>query len=85
MNLKEETLIREYQFRGRIINLRTDTVKLPNGAEAGREVVEHPGGVCVAPLPVPVNCCSFGSIAIRMRKWCWNYPPASATAKTRNR
>ncbi|MBR2406218.1 MAG: NUDIX hydrolase [Clostridia bacterium] len=50
MNLKEETLIREYQFRGRIINLRTDTVKLPNGAEAGREVVEHPGGVCVAPL-----------------------------------
>ena len=50
MNLKEETLTREYQFNGRIINLRTDTVRLPNGAEAGREVVEHPGGVCVAPL-----------------------------------
>lgn len=50
MKLKEETLTREYQFNGRIINLRTDTVKLPNGAVAGREVVEHPGGVCVAPL-----------------------------------
>ncbi len=50
MNLKEETLTREYRFRGRIIHLRTDTVRLPNGAEAGREVVEHPGGVCVAPL-----------------------------------
>ncbi len=50
MNLKEETLTREYRFNGRIINLRTDTVRLPNGAEAGREVVEHPGGVCVAPL-----------------------------------
>lgn len=50
MNLKEETLTREYRFRGRIINLRTDTVRLPDGNEAGREVVEHPGGVCVAPL-----------------------------------
>ncbi len=50
MNLKEKTLTREYRFKGRIINLRTDTVRLPNGAEAGREVVEHPGGVCVAPL-----------------------------------
>ena len=50
MNLKEETLSREYRFNGRIINLRTDRVRLPNGAEAGREVVEHPGGVCVAPL-----------------------------------
>ena len=50
MNLKEETLTREYRFNGRIINLRTDRVRLPNGAEAGREVVEHPGGVCVAPL-----------------------------------
>lgn len=50
MNLKEETLTREYRFKGRIINLRTDTVRLPNGTEASREVVEHPGGVCVAPL-----------------------------------
>lgn len=50
MNLKEETLTRDYRFKGRIINLRTDRVRLPNGNEAGREVVEHPGGVCVAPL-----------------------------------
>lgn len=50
MNLKEETLTRDYLFKGRIINLRTDRVRLPNGNEAGREVVEHPGGVCVAPL-----------------------------------
>ncbi len=50
MNLTEKTLTQEYQFRGRIINLRTDTAQLPNGAVAGREVVEHPGGVCVAAL-----------------------------------
>ena len=50
MNLEEKTLTQEYRFRGRIINLRTDTAELPNGTVAGREVVEHPGGVCVAPL-----------------------------------
>ncbi len=50
MNLEEKTLTRAYRFNGRIINLRTDTALLPNGAVAGREVVEHPGGVCVAPL-----------------------------------
>ena len=50
MNLKEKTLTKEYRFRGRIINVRTDTAELPNGTVAGREVVEHPGGVCVAPL-----------------------------------
>lgn len=50
MNLQEETLTQAYRFEGRIIRVRTDTVRLPNGAEAGREVVEHPGGVCVAPL-----------------------------------
>ncbi len=50
MKLQEETLTQAYRFEGRIIRVRTDTVRLPNGAEAGREVVEHPGGVCVAPL-----------------------------------
>ncbi len=50
MNLEEKTISKEYQFKGRIINLRTDKAELPNGAVAGREVVEHPGGVCVAPL-----------------------------------
>ena len=30
--------------------MRRDTALLPNGATATREVVEHPGGVCVAAL-----------------------------------
>lgn len=50
MKLHEETLTQTCRFEGRIIRVRTDIVRLPNGAEAGREVVEHPGGVCVAPL-----------------------------------
>ena len=50
MNLYEKTLSKEYIFKGKIINLRVDEILLPNGAKAGREVVEHPGGVCIAAL-----------------------------------
>ena len=50
MNLEEKTLEKNTLFSGRIINLRRDTALLPNGATATREVVEHPGGVCVAAL-----------------------------------
>ena len=37
-------------YKGKIINLRRDKALLPNGKTATREVIEHPGGVCVAAL-----------------------------------
>lgn len=50
MNLEEKQLKAEYLYKGKIINLRRDEALLPNGKTALREVVEHPGGVCVAAL-----------------------------------
>lgn len=50
MNLTERTLSQEYFFHGRVINMRRDEIELPNGQPATREVVEHPGGVCIAAL-----------------------------------
>ena len=50
MNLEEKQLKAEYLYNGRIINLRRDEALLPNGNTALREVIEHPGGVCVAAL-----------------------------------
>ncbi len=50
MNLTEKTTAQSTRFQGHIINLRVDDVELPNGNPATREVVEHPGGVCVAAL-----------------------------------
>lgn len=50
MDLKEKEVSRKYIHNGRIISLREDDVTLPNGKRAKREVVEHPGGVCVAAL-----------------------------------
>jgi len=50
MNLKEKQLNAEYIYEGKIIKVRKDTALLPNGSKALREVVEHPGGVCVVPI-----------------------------------
>ena len=47
MNLEEKELSRKYYFKGRIIKVREDCVRLPDGKDAKREVVEHPGGVSV--------------------------------------
>lgn len=50
MDLTEKQLKSEYAFKGRIFNVRVDEALMPDGRTAGREVVEHNGGVMVAPL-----------------------------------
>ena len=47
MDLVEQTLSSEKIFDGHILHVLLDTVRLPNGENAAREVVDHPGGVCV--------------------------------------
>ena len=48
MELNEVTLSREDIFKGRVFEIHKDIVKLPDGTQAYREVVEHTGGVCIA-------------------------------------
>lgn len=50
MELEEKTLASKKIFSGRIIDVDIDTIELPNGKTATREVVNHPGGVCIAAL-----------------------------------
>ena len=53
MNENEMTELRlsgERIFSGRIIGVERDRVRLPDGGESVREVVRHPGAVCVVPL-----------------------------------
>lgn len=50
MNLTEKTLDSKTVFSGRILQITVDSVELPNGHTSAREVVGHPGGVCIAPL-----------------------------------
>lgn len=47
---EEKTIERKEIFRGAIIDLFLDTVALPNGETAKRELVFHPGGVGIIPI-----------------------------------
>ena len=40
----------ETLYKGKIISLHRDIVRLQNGKDTVREVVEHPGGVCILPV-----------------------------------
>ncbi len=44
MDFKEETLKENYIFKGKILSLKKDDVKLVNGDTTIREIVEHLGG-----------------------------------------
>lgn len=50
MNLTERTLESEKLYDGKIVKLFRDTVELPNGKTAFREIVRHPGGVIILPI-----------------------------------
>ncbi len=45
----EEVISSRKQYRGRVINLRIDTVKI-NNRNVVREIVEHPGASAIVPL-----------------------------------
>ena len=50
MDLTEKKLKSEQLYDGKIVKLFRDTVELPNGKTALREVVRHPGGVIILPI-----------------------------------
>lgn len=50
MHLEEKPLSSELKYDGRIVKLYSDTVQLENGKNTLREVIKHPGGVCVVAL-----------------------------------
>ena len=49
MDMYEKTISSQSIFKGVIVDLRVDQIQLPNGDGSIREVVSHPGGVCVVP------------------------------------
>lgn len=51
-HLRESLVISEEVFSGRLLRVRRDTVRLPDGKQATREFVTHPGAVVmIAELP----------------------------------
>ena len=50
MKLYEKTLEKKEIFNGRVIHVTEEVAELEDGTKALREVVGHPGGVCIAAL-----------------------------------
>ena len=49
-NNEEIATSSEHLYEGRILKLRLDTVRLPNGKTSQREIVEHRGAVAMVPM-----------------------------------
>lgn len=61
-------------FKGRIIRLTLETVKLPNGAEAELEIVHHPGGAAVVALDGERRVCLLRQYRHAIGGWLWELP-----------
>ena len=51
----EPTISSRHIYSGRIIDVRVDTVRLQNGRESTREIVDHAPSVCVVPVDADGN------------------------------
>ena len=49
-HLRETTVERRVVHRGRFMTFRVDTIEDAGGKHHSREIVEHPGAVCVIPV-----------------------------------
>ena len=49
-HLIEQRIVQQELFKGRFLHAFRDTVRLPDGSEASREYIKHPGAVVVVPL-----------------------------------
>lgn len=60
-HLKETTIERRIVHQGRFMTFRVDTIEDPQGKRHTREIVEHPGAVCVIPVD--------GEDVLLVRQW----------------
>ncbi len=54
-DLKETVIGTEEIYHGKIVHLRVDRVRMPDGKEAKREIVGHHGAVCIVPVTAEGN------------------------------
>ena len=50
MIFEEKTMKSDKLYEGKILNLRVDTVEIPDKKYSKREIIEHPGGVAIIPV-----------------------------------
>ena len=61
-------------YRGRIISLTSDEVRLPNGHLASLEVVHHPGGAAAVAIDAQDRVCLLKQYRYVADGWLWELP-----------
>jgi 8-oxo-dGTP pyrophosphatase MutT (NUDIX family) len=82
--LKTQTM-----FRGRVITVNVETVRLPNGHVADLEIIHHPGGAAIVAVDAEQRVCLIRQYRHAAGGWIWELPagklepnePALATAQ----
>jgi 8-oxo-dGTP pyrophosphatase MutT (NUDIX family) len=61
-------------FRGRVVSVTTDEVRLPNGHHALLEIVHHPGGAAAAVVDDEGRVCLLRQYRYAADGWVWELP-----------
>ncbi len=61
-------------FKGRIIHLNIETVKLPDGRQFELEIVHHPGGAAVVAFDQQEHVCLLRQYRHAADEWLWELP-----------
>lgn len=62
------------RFRGRVIDLTQEQVRLPNGQVAELEIIHHPGGAAVVALDDAGRVCLLRQYRYAAGGWLWELP-----------
>jgi ADP-ribose pyrophosphatase len=76
-------------FRGRVITVNVETVRLPNGHVTDLEIIHHPGGAAVVAVNAARQVCLIRQYRHAIGGWVWELPagklepsePPQATAR----
>lgn len=61
-------------YRGRIVALDVQTLRLPNGAIADFEIVRHPGGAAAIAVDAAGSVCLLRQYRPVLNAWLWELP-----------
>lgn len=70
----EEKLDSSEVYKGKILSVLVDKVKLPSGKESIREVIKHNGGVTIIAQPSPSKVVLIKQFRYALRKVLWEVP-----------
>jgi 8-oxo-dGTP pyrophosphatase MutT (NUDIX family) len=61
-------------FRGRVITVNVETVRLPNGHVTDLEIIHHPGGAAIVAIDAADRVCLIRQFRHAAGGWVWELP-----------